>query len=84
MQEIILIPKEEQGMYDNYENIRRYDDVLTVNDLMDYLAIGKNTAYRLLRAKKIKAIKIGRIYKIPKANVQKFIEANNNGKDINY
>ena len=84
MREMILIPKEEQEMYDDYENMRRYDDVLTVNDLMDYLAIGKNTAYRLLRAKKIKAIKIGRIYKIPKANVQKFVQAANGGKNIDF
>jgi excisionase family DNA binding protein len=55
------------------DGTRRYDDVLTVEGLMDYLAVGKNTAYRLIKEKKIKAIKIGRIYKIPKENVQEFL-----------
>jgi excisionase family DNA binding protein len=82
---LMHVIKEDTNMYyDNYENVRRYDDVMTIYDLMDYLAISRTTAYRLLRAKKIAAVKIGGIYKIPRANAQKFIEAANNGKDVNY
>ena len=33
---------------------RKYDeDILTINEMMDMLAIGKNTAYNLLREGKI-------------------------------
>ncbi len=54
---------------------RKFNDVLTVDDLMDFLAIGRSTAYSLLRAGQIKCIKIGRNYKIPKENVLKFVNA---------
>ena len=52
---------------------RQYDDVLTVQGLMDYLAIGKNTAYELLKSGKIKHIKIGRNYKIPKESLREYL-----------
>ncbi len=55
------------------EKYRKYDDVLTVEELMDYLAIGKNTAYKLLREEKIKSFRIGTIYKIPKEAVREYI-----------
>lgn len=51
-----------------------FGDVLTIEDLMDYLSIGKNTAYRLVREKKIGSVKIGRAYKIPKTNVIEYLE----------
>ncbi len=54
---------------------RKFSDVLTVDDLMDFLAIGRSTAYRLLRSGQIKCIKIGRNYKIPKENVLNYVNA---------
>lgn len=55
------------------DSLRKYDDVLTINDLMDYLAIGKNTAYNLIRQGDIKSFRIGRNYKIPKQAVIEYI-----------
>ena len=49
-------------------------DVLTVEDLMEYLSIGKTTAYKLLKSRKIKAVRIGRLYRIPKKSVDEYIE----------
>ena len=62
-------------MVNNIENCkqRKFNDVLTVDELMDFLAIGRSTAYKLLRTGKIKCIKIGRNYKIPKDNILKFV-----------
>lgn len=51
----------------------KYNDILTVDELCEVLNIGKNTAYKLLKNGDIKSIKIGRIYKIPKKNVKKYI-----------
>ena len=62
------------------EKERKFSDILTVKELMDYLAIGKNTAYELLHSKKIKSIKIGRVYKIPKTEVQEYIRKSFTGK----
>ncbi len=55
------------------EKDRKFSDILTVKELMDYLAIGKNTAYDLLKSNQIKSIKIGRVYKIPKTEVLEYI-----------
>lgn len=55
------------------ENQRKYDEVFTIKDLMDYLAIGKNTAYKLLYEGEIEYFKIGRVYKISKESVQEYV-----------
>ena len=60
-------------MFYNDDSLRKYDDVLTIADLMDYLAVGKNTAYTLIREGKIKSFRIGRNYKIPKQAVIDYI-----------
>ena len=53
---------------------RKYDeDILTINEMMDMLAIGKNTAYNLLREGKIKSFRLGRSYKILRKSVQEYI-----------
>ena len=53
---------------------RRYDeDILTVNEMMDMLAIGKNTAYKLLREGKIKSFRLGNSYKVLRKSVQEYI-----------
>ena len=50
-------------------------DVFTVDDLTEYLSIGKTTAYKLLKSKKIKAVRIGKLYRIPKKAVDEYLEA---------
>ena len=50
-----------------------YDDVLTVDELCELLKIGKNTAYRLLNTGEIKAVRIGRVWKITKEEVVKYL-----------
>ena len=43
-----------------------YPDILIVSDIQRALGIGRNTAYKLLKSKQIKSIRIGNKYKIPK------------------
>lgn len=50
-----------------------YDDILTVDELMEMLRIGKNTAYQLINSGQIKSIKFGRTHRIPKNNVIDYI-----------
>lgn len=47
----------------------RCDDFLTVEELCELLKIGFNTAYALLNTGKIKAIRNGRTWRIPKQAV---------------
>lgn len=56
--------------------LNKYSDILTVEELCEVLRIGKTTAYKLLKNKDIKSIKIGKIYKIPKKSVRKYLEQN--------
>ena len=51
-----------------------YSDLVTVEELCEMLMIGKNAAYRLLNSGAIKAIRIGRIWKIPKQSIVEFIQ----------
>ena len=56
--------------------LNKYNDILTVEELCEVLRIGKNTAYKLLKSGEIKSIKIGKVYKIPKKSVKKYLEQN--------
>ena len=49
-------------------------DVLTAYEAMDYLGVGENTLYRLLKSGKLGAFRIGRIWKIPRKELDKFID----------
>lgn len=46
---------------------------MTVNELAEYLGIGKNRAYELLNTGAIKGFRIGSIWKISKVVVEQFI-----------
>lgn len=50
-----------------------YGDLLNVEELCDILSIGKNAAYKLLDTGELKAFRTGRIWKIPKLSVEKYI-----------
>ena len=54
-----------------------YPDVVTINQLKDMLGIGITLAYRLVKQNNINAIKVGREYKIPKANVIAYLTKQN-------
>ena len=64
-------------MKNNTNNIQElftnYPDILSVSQLMELLQIGKVLAYKLIVNKKIKALKIGREYKIIKQSVIDYI-----------
>ena len=49
--------------------------VLTVEDLARILAISKKTAYELVRSRKIRSVKIGRTYRIPRSALQEYLNS---------
>lgn len=49
-------------------------DVLTAYEAMDYLGIGENTLYRLLNSGELGAFRIGRIWKVPRKELDKYID----------
>lgn len=63
---------------DNYQLMfTTYPDVVTISQLKEMLGIGITLAYRLVKQNTINAIKIGREYKIPKANVIAYLTKQN-------
>ena len=59
---------------DLYQNMfATYKDVVNVKQLAEMLVIGINMAYKLVREKKIKSVKVGREYKIPKSEAIKYV-----------
>lgn len=59
-----------------YNNFDAMPLVLSVEDIADTLAIGRNKAYGLVNSGAIKALKIGQHYRIPR---DEFIEFVKNG-----
>ncbi len=63
---------------ENYELMfTSYPDIVNITQLTKMLGIGVTLAYRLVKNRNIKAVKIGREYKIPKTNVIEYIITNN-------
>lgn len=56
-----------------YEFNSNSDPILSVEELMDLLKIGKNTACQLLNKGEIMAFRIGRTWKIPRNSLEDFI-----------
>ena len=49
------------------------NEVLSVDDVMELLYIGRNSAYRLLRSGELKAFRVGRVWRIPRSSLSEFI-----------
>ena len=59
-------------------NIKSIDDlpaILSIEDLMGFLGIGKNSAYSLVRSGQIKSIRIGRQIRITREAVIAFVRS---------
>lgn len=52
------------------------NELINIDELCEILAIGKNTAYKLLNNKEISAFRIGRCWKIPRQSVSEYITRN--------
>ena len=63
---------------ENYQMMfTSYPDLVTIKQLTKMLGIGVTLAYRLVKNNTIKAIKVGREYKIPKRNVIAYLTNQN-------
>jgi len=53
----------------------------SANELAKKFNVSKSTVIKWIHEKKLKAIKLGDIWRIPESAVQKFIVTNTNGDD---
>ena len=48
-------------------------DIMRLEEVMQYLDIGKNTLYGLLKSGELNAFKIGKVWKIPKKSLEEYV-----------
>lgn len=63
-------------MYEKYKDLEEYPDILNLKDVAKYLSISKDTVRKLCLNNQLKHIRVGRLYKITKENLVKFLEDN--------
>ena len=56
--------------------LSEYPDVLSVEELQSILRIGRSATYDLLKENKIKTLRVGNRYIIPKQSVIEFLNIN--------
>lgn len=59
------------------EIFSEYSDIVTVDEVMKMLRLGKNTVYKLLKDDEIMNVKVGARYIIPKQSVIEFVLTTN-------
>ena len=57
------------------EIFAEYDEILSIEDVMEILHIGKNSVYSLLKSNEIRNIRVGKRYIVPKQSIINFIAA---------
>lgn len=55
--------------------LEKYNDVLSVDQMCEILHIGRNTAYTLLKTNRVRNIRVGNKYIIPKKSIIDFLNA---------
>lgn len=55
---------------------------MTPQQVADYLQVNTDTVYRLIRTRKLAASRIGRAYRIPKADLEEFLVAQSTRPEV--
>lgn len=58
------------------------DEIMTVNDVAQYLKISVITTYRLVQEGKIPAFKVGRSWRVKRSDLDDFIEKQKQGERL--
>jgi excisionase family DNA binding protein len=53
--------------------LKEYPDVVNLEQMCEILGISTKTGYKLLKEKKIDALKVGRAYRIPKLHILSYL-----------
>lgn len=57
--------------------LKDYPDIMGIEEMSSALGVSTKTAYKLLREGKITAIKVGRVYRIPKIHLLAYLSVLN-------
>lgn len=67
------MPLSTPGFNREMSTISTLSDLLTIDEMCKFLGISPKTGYRLIKGGEIKAIKVGRSYRIPKQHLLEFL-----------
>ena len=70
----IHLRKEIGAMDMKYQSLESLPLALSVDDLMDILNVGKNTAYSLVKSGQLRSIRLGRQLRIPRDALREFLQ----------
>lgn len=57
-------------------------EIMTPEQVADYLQLTTDTVYRLIRSKQLAASRIGRSYRIPREDVETFLSAHSSRPEV--
>lgn len=57
-------------------------EIMTPEQVAEYLQLNTDTVYRLIRQKKLPAAQIGRAYRIPREDVEVFLQAHSTSPQL--
>ena len=57
-------------------------DIMTPEEVADYLRVSTATVYRLIRGNQLAASRVGREYRIPRADLEAFLMAHSNRDEV--
>lgn len=57
-------------------------DVMTPEQVADYLQVATETVYRLIRQRRLAATRIGRAYRIPREDVESYMASNSTREEV--
>lgn len=66
--------KKGEKMYNLEEMFSKYDDIVTIDEIMEMLQIGRVTVYQMLQSGRIRRLRIGKRYIIPKQSIVELFE----------
>ena len=67
-------PREAQNQQQSpIKSIESLPLLMSVSDAQDALGLGRNSIYALLRSGRLKSIRVGRIYKIPRTALEDYL-----------
>ncbi|MCM1220000.1 MAG: helix-turn-helix domain-containing protein [Lachnospiraceae bacterium] len=49
------------------------NEIMKFEEVMEFLDIGKNMLYKLLKSGEIQAFRIGKVWKIPRKSVEEYV-----------
>lgn len=70
----VVVSALDKNTYHSCVSIEELPLLLSVNDLVNVLKIGRNTAYTLLRSGQNKSIRVGRLIKIPRTALEEYLQ----------